>query len=277
MAACDLNEFSNVDDKIAMLTESDPTHDNHDRYTNRTSFSLNWTIGMNPNVRLLNLSISGKTRYFYTVGNAGVIGTASGKAQKLLQGHVSSIVSAAISNDKRWLVTSESKPHIYLIVWNTYTMKPMKYMTSTDYTSLLRVSMLRDGKLIGILTDLPNQTILLWRWWTKDASPMIVAKIPIVCEQQTWFTSIDDRSVFCSIGKDSVIFYSRLIDNGRDCFVHMFIFEEICKESQHAQIEIHRDIQKQLGQSVSHFIFCYMIPGRHEIVVITCTGKRSRL
>ncbi|CAF4423310.1 unnamed protein product [Adineta steineri] len=61
---------------------------------NPSSLSLKWIIGMNDTVPLLNLSVSGKTRYFYAAENVGIIGTGSGKAQNLLQGHISNIKSA---------------------------------------------------------------------------------------------------------------------------------------------------------------------------------------
>ena len=177
-----------------------------------TCFSLSWTIGMNSQVPLLNLSIGGKTRYFYAAGNVGVIGTGSGKAQTLLQGHVSSIVSAAVSHDKQWLVTAESKPDIYLIMWNTYTAKPVKYFTSTEEKGVMRVVISRDGKLIALLTEFPDQKIILWRWSSHDASPVVFASVPVVCERQSWFTMLEDRSIFYSIGIDSVIFYRKAID-----------------------------------------------------------------
>jgi len=172
--------------------------------------SLSWTIGINSNVPLLNLSVPGKTRYFYAVGNVGIIGTGSGKAQTLLQGHISNIISAAVSHDKQWLVTAESVPETFLIVWNTFTSKPVKYLTNIHETGLIRVYISRDGKLISILTEIPDQKIILWRWSNNDVSPIVLPVIPIGCERQSWFTMIEDRSVFCSIGTDSVIFSSKL-------------------------------------------------------------------
>jgi WD40 repeat protein len=177
---------------------------------NHSCLSLSWTIGMNTNVPLLNLSVSGKTRYFYAAGNVGVIGTGSGKAQILLQGHISNIVSAAVSHDKQWLVTAESTPETFLIIWNTYTSKPVKYLTNIHKTGLIRVHISRDGKLIGILTEIPDQKIIFWRWSNSDISPIVLPVVPIDCERQSWFTMIEDRSFFCSIGTDSVVFYSKL-------------------------------------------------------------------
>jgi WD40 repeat protein len=172
--------------------------------------SLSWTIGINNNVPLLNLSVTGKTRYFYAAGNVGIIGTGSGKAQTLLQGHISNIISAAVSHDKQWLVTAESVPETFLIVWNTFTSKPVKYLTNIHETGLIRVYISRDGKLISILTEIPDQKIILWRWSNNDVSPIVLPVVPIVCERQSWFIMIEDRSVFCSIGIDSAIFYSKL-------------------------------------------------------------------
>ena len=169
--------------------------------------SLRWTIGMNSNVPLLNLSITGKTRYFYAAGNVGIIATGSGKAQTLLQGHVSNIITAAVSLDKQWLVTAESIPEPFLIVWNTYISKPVKYLTNIHPKGLIRVCISADGKLISILTEIPDQTIILWRWTSNDANPMVLPAIPNTCERQSWFTMIEDRAIFCSIGIDSVIFY----------------------------------------------------------------------
>ena len=181
------------------------------RNHNHSSLTLSWTLGINPHVPLLNLSINGRTRYFYAAGNVGVIGTGSGKVQTLLQGHVSNIASAAVSHDKQWLVTVESKPETFLIIWNTYTLKPVKYWTNTHEIGIIRVCISRDGKLVSLLTEIPNQRIILWRWSNDDASPIALPIIPNVCERQSWFTMIEDRPFFCTIGIDSIIFYSKLI------------------------------------------------------------------
>jgi WD40 repeat protein len=149
--------------------------------------------------------------YHYAAGNVGIIGTGSGKAQTLLQGHTSNIISAAVSYDKQWLVTAESVPETFLILWNTYTLKPVKYLTNIHKTGLIRVYISRDGKLISILTELPEQKIIIWRWSNNDVSPIVLPTIPIVCERQLWFNMIEDRSFFCSIGTDSAIFYRKLV------------------------------------------------------------------
>jgi WD40 repeat protein len=185
------------------------SHNDENMY--HSCLSLSWTIGMNSNVPLLNLSVGGKTRYFYAAGNVGIIGTGSGKAQTLLQGHTSNIISAAVSYDKQWLVTAESVPETFLILWNTYTLKPVKYLTNIHKTGIIRVYISRDGKLISILTELPEQKIIVWRWSNNDVSPIVLPTIPIVCERQLWFNMIEDRSFFCSIGTDSAIFYRKLV------------------------------------------------------------------
>ncbi len=45
------------------------------------------------------------------------------------------------------------------------------------------------------------------------------------------------------------------------------------KDSDRVRLEVHRDIQRKLGQRISPIIFCYMIPGKREAVIITSTGK----
>lgn len=197
---------------LSMASSELPTKSSYDEdlvqdYT-PSSLSLSWTIGMNSNVPLLNVSVNGKTRYFYAASNVGVIGTGSGKSQTLLQGHVSTIVSAAVSYDKQWLVTAESIPEPFLIVWNTYTLKPVKYLTNIHDAGLIRISISRDGKLISLFTEIPNQHLILWRWTNNDVHPIVLPSLPMNCERQSWFTMIEDRSYFCSIGNDSVIFYS---------------------------------------------------------------------
>ncbi|CAF0765608.1 unnamed protein product [Adineta ricciae] len=222
---------------------------------NPSSLSLRWLIGMNPNVPLLNLSVNDKTRYFYTAGNVGVIETGSGKGQSLLQGHTSMIVTAAVSYDKQWLVTAESLPETFLIIWNTYSLKPAKYLSHIHETGVIQVGISRDGKLISILTEIPDQRIILWRWLNTDASPFVLSTIPLNCERQSRFHMIEDRSMFCSIGKDSVIFYG------------------LGKDTDRIQVEIHRHIQRKFNQRINPILICYLIPGKHEAVIITTTGK----
>ena len=203
-------QTENVQNNEILPTPSSvQSHNNEDSPTNcsPSCLSLRWTIGMNSNVPLLNLSIAGKTRYFYAAGNVGIIATGSGKAQILLQGHVSNIITAAVSRDKQWLVTAESLPEPYLIVWNTYTSKSVKYLTNIHETGLIRVCISADGKLISILTEIPDQKIILWRWSSNDVSPIVLPVIPNTCERQSWFTMIEDRAIFCSLGNDSTIFY----------------------------------------------------------------------
>jgi len=205
-----LSSLLSTDNSSTQSTTRSCSNENFFENYHHSCLSLNWTIGINSNVPLLNLSVTGKTRYFYAAGNVGIIGTGSGKVQTLLQGHISNIISAAVSHDKQWLVTAESVPETFLIVWNTFTSKPVKYLTNIHETGLIRVYISRDGKLISILTEIPDQKIILWRWSNNDVSPIVLPVIPIGCERQSWFTMIEDRSVFCSIGTDSVIFYSKL-------------------------------------------------------------------
>jgi WD40 repeat protein len=204
------NDIFSSTDEISTQQSTPQSHIDDDRFENLppSCLSLSWTIGMNTHVPLLNLSVTSKTRYFYAAGNVGIIGTGSGKAQILLQGHISDIISAAVSLDKQWLVTAESIPETFLIVWNTYTSKPVKYLTNIHPTGLIRVCISSDGKLISILTEIPDQKIILWRWSNSDVSPIVLPVVPNVCERQSWFTMTEDRSIFCSIGTDSVIFYS---------------------------------------------------------------------
>ena len=202
-------ESSQANEDIFATSFAVQSPNDEDLFTNcsPTCLSLRWTIGMNKSVPLLNLSITGKSRYFYAAGNVGIIATGSGKVQTLLQGHVSNIITAAVSLDKQWLVTAESIPEPFLIVWNTYTSKSVKYLTNIHQTGLVRVCISVDGKLISILTEIPDQTIILWRWTSNDANPIVLPAIPNTCERQSWFTTIEDRAIFCSIGIDSVIFY----------------------------------------------------------------------
>ncbi|CAF4254108.1 unnamed protein product, partial [Adineta steineri] len=79
--------------------------------------------------------------------------------------------------------------------------------------------------------------------------------ISVICERQSWFNMIEDRSIFCSIGMDSVIFH-----------IHN-------KDSDRFKLEVHCNIQRKLGQQINSIIFCYMIPGKREAVIITSNGK----
>ena len=240
----------------------------------QTCYALKWTIGMNASVPLLNLSIDGKTRFFYAAGNVGVIGTGSGKAQTILQGHVSAIVSAAVSGDRRWLVTAESLPEIFLIVWDTYTGQPVKYFNGSDQSGIIRVVITADGKSIAFLTDRPDQKVVVWRWMTNDPRPIILSTIPKRCERQTWFSTLDDRSFFCSVGNDSALFYGTSIARGNSERIVSVVSQN---DTVRGHVEVHRDIQQQLGQRPSPIIFCYMIPGKREAVVITSMGTTHRV
>ena len=51
------------------------------------------------------------------------------------------------------------------------------------------------------------------------------------------------------------------------------VFVVPSKDSDRVKLEIHRDIQQKLGQRISQIIFCYMIPGKREAVIITSTGN----
>jgi len=54
----------------------------------------------------------------------------------------------------------------------------------------------------------------------------------------------------------------------------ILLFLVLNKDSNRVKLEVHRDIQRKLGQRISQIIFCYMIPGKREAVVITSTGMR---
>ena len=38
------------------------------------------------------------------------------------------------------------------------------------------------------------------------------------------------------------------------------------------KLEVHRDVQRQLGQTIGRLMFAYVIPGKREAVVIASNG-----
>ncbi|CAF0918500.1 unnamed protein product [Didymodactylos carnosus] len=239
----------------------------------KTCLKLSWTVGMNISIPIINMTVGGKTRYFYVLGNVGILASGenndnkesdfiaqfslsgSGKAQIILQGHVNRIVSASVSNDKQWLITAESGVQAFCIVWNAYTGQPVKYLTDIHEHGICQVYMSKDAKLVAILTEVPQQKIVLWRWSNDESMPTSLPVIPLQCEQQTFFTMLENHSLFCSCGHDSAIFYIP------------------SKDSETVRLEVHNDIQKKLRQRTVQIIFCYMLPDSKQAVIITKTGK----
>ncbi len=51
----------------------------------------------------------------------------------------------------------------------------------------------------------------------------------------------------------------------------------LSKDSDRVKLEVHLDIQQKLVQRVAPIIFCYMIPGKREAVIITASGIMIRM
>ena len=178
------------------------------------TMNLEWVYGFSKDVigGVLNLTDEHRKAYFYCAGNTGVVLDVATNEQILLQGHRNIITAAAVSMDKKFLVTVDYGENSMVIVWDSVTGLPIKTISTEEYGGAVAVDISSDASFIATLggDDPPPQKICIWEWTTDREDPMFEAEMPqlISGDIQTCIKfNPDDETLLVTNGDARVVFW----------------------------------------------------------------------
>ncbi len=72
----------------------------------------------------------------------------------ILQGHCNKISCAAVSNDKRWIVTADKGPESLIVVWDSMSGSPVKSILSPHPLGITSVDISNDALFLVTLSEI---------------------------------------------------------------------------------------------------------------------------
>jgi cilia- and flagella-associated protein 251 len=178
----------------------------------RVALNLRWCFGFNKDSNdgtLIDLTSEGRQAIFYAVGHTGIIFDYEVRRQRLLQGHTNTIMCAAASDDKKWLVTADSgEKDTMIVVWNSRTAVPVRTIFDAHPGGVLCVDMTHDAVYIATVGAGPNQSLSIWEWTVNNDAPLHTEPITSKDIQHCVRFSRDDPKELVTNGPSRTIFWS---------------------------------------------------------------------
>eukprot|EP00672_Neobodo_designis_P022771 CAMPEP_0174834912 /NCGR_PEP_ID=MMETSP1114-20130205/5110_1 /TAXON_ID=312471 /ORGANISM="Neobodo designis, Strain CCAP 1951/1" /LENGTH=936 /DNA_ID=CAMNT_0016068841 /DNA_START=182 /DNA_END=2992 /DNA_ORIENTATION=- len=173
--------------------------------------ALDWVFGLNRDFKgvVHNLSDGNRKAIFYFVAHTAIIYDVTSHQQKLLQGHRNPIIASCVSANRRFVVTADSGDDSMMIVWDTYSCLPVKFIPVSAFGGVLACDISHDAMYIVTLSKQTPQTISLWGWTAEDAeAPELTATVTAKDEQNCIKFSPDDARLVVTNGAKRVVFWS---------------------------------------------------------------------
>jgi WD40 repeat protein len=179
--------------------------------TPQQCLTLDWVFGLNRDFKgvVHNLSDGNRKAIFYFVAHTAIIYDVTSHQQKLLQGHRNPIIASAVSSNRRFVVTADAGDDCMMIVWDTYSCLPVKFIPVQDYGGVLSCDISFDASYIVTLSKQSPQTISLWAWTSEELNgPELTETITAKDEQNCVKFSPDDAHLVVTNGAKRVVFWS---------------------------------------------------------------------
>jgi WD40 repeat protein/Ca2+-binding EF-hand superfamily protein len=173
--------------------------------------SLDWVFGLNRDFKgvVHNLSDGNRKAIFYFVAHTAIIYDVTSHTQKLLQGHRNPIIASCVSANRRFVVTADAGDDCLMIVWDTYSCLPVKFISVAAFGGVLACDISHDSKYIATLSKQTPQTLNLWAWTQENVTgPELTAAVTAKDEQNCLKFSPDDEHLVVTNGAKRVIFWS---------------------------------------------------------------------
>jgi len=178
------------------------------------ALALEWVFGVNTDGKAVvhNLSTGLQKAIFYHCGQTGILYDVDTHRQHLLQGHRYSIVTSAVSADRRFVVTIDDGEDGAMIVWDIQSTHPV-WDVELPKDGIEALDMSGDGKYIVSLSqrepDASRQTISLWDWTVPGClGPRLIADIAANDYQTCVRFHPDDPFLVVTNGAERVVFWS---------------------------------------------------------------------
>jgi WD40 repeat protein/Ca2+-binding EF-hand superfamily protein len=173
--------------------------------------SLEWVFGLNKDFKgvVHNLSDGNRKCIFYFVAHTAVIYDIANHQQRLLQGHRNPIIASCVSANRRFVVTADAGDDSMMIVWDTYSYLPVRFIPVQEFGGVLACDISKDAMYIATLSKQSPQTVALWGWTAEECdAPELVAEVTAKDEQNCIRFSPDDPHLVVTNGAKRIIFWS---------------------------------------------------------------------
>lgn len=174
-----------------------------------SSLKLEWVFGVNRTKAgaVHNLSTPMQPAIFYCVGHTGILYDANAHTQTLLRGHTHAIISSAVSDNRRFIVTVDESPDPQVIVWDAKTARALQTI-KPGHGEIAAVAISHDASYVATLSKNVPQTLALYEWTTDEADvPIAVATVPEAAVQATIAFRPEDPHTLLTCGPRRVVFW----------------------------------------------------------------------
>lgn len=196
-------------DKNLVEESGDDSNDNEKKDVHvATALNLAWSFGINKDIPVLNLSNFKRKVLFYATSHTGVLYDFKNNEEILYQGHCNAISCTCVSQDKRWLATSEIGDECMLIIWDTEASIPIKTIFDVDVVGISKMAFSSCAKFIATLSCTCPQVLSLWDWTKESDVPVVSITIDEQFGLQTYvtFNSKDAFQLVTNNGNQIIFF-----------------------------------------------------------------------
>ncbi|NXX17943.1 CF251 protein, partial [Podargus strigoides] len=180
-----------------------------DRQTSLHPLSLSWVFGYNSRLAVHSLMDGEDRVLLYVSSHTVVIHDVLGNRQCHLQGHTNVISCLCVSEDRRWVATSDQGPDPLIIVWDAFSGVPVHTIFEShpeDGVSAIAIS--QDAKYLATISAGKVQRVCVWNWTSPTEKPVCSAELrPEFGHQDYVIFNPQNPYEFVSNSKTQVIFY----------------------------------------------------------------------
>lgn len=177
------------------------------------ALNISWAFGFSKDVidGTHSLSTDERNAIFFLSSHSAVIYDFEHRTQLLLQGHCNRISCCAISNDKRWIATSDVGDDSILVVWDSMTGAPVKTIFNPHPQGAVSIDFSSDSLFIvsvSAAAGSSQQELALWAWTNEDDAPILRQTIHHSDPQHIVKFDPKFQSSIVTTGSSSVIFWT---------------------------------------------------------------------